>query len=657
MASKKKLLTSAVALGMAAVLALGGTFAWQSINQTAVNEGSDIVNPGGRLHDDYDGETGDKDVYVENFTGEYGEDIYTRIRLEEYFKVAVNTGHGNKDESDVIGSTETDEEGNVTYNYRIFTGYDTLDENNTVSACVDTTGEGKNSTDTSYFKWTMGSEDSETVYYMPTFNLNKDSLVADVNGSYTKGIGVISDADAGDQYEARTYYEFEQTLEGTEIYDADENTIDEVGDDFDNLEQYVTDGNIKTKEATHAAKALSGTNGLISMEDWLALLEESENGYDSNVHGGYWVYDTDGWVYWSGSISAGNTTGLLLDSIEMTEVMDDGWYYGLNVVAQFITKNDMGQKNGTGFYDAAAGAAPTENALKLLKAIGVNTDEATPSNFTLKLMGEGDTVDNAPTITVPRRASIDLILEGAPNWLADYSATEGDDWTGSAVSCFTIGTMDGEDSALDGIGANGADEVFTFDSYGQLTLNYEDDTISFMAASNTYGVNETYEVYIVVTDGNRTWHGKIVVTGAEDSGDEIGGGGDAGKKEDPIFTVTDNDGDDSHNPEFNESHNNLTYTGPATEFVFAFDAPNTGWNLSLNAPSDTYITEDGENGAKVFYENNSGEKGDKVAAWDGVNTLTMESSKTLENCDLGAGNGSSSNLLHIVSITHTPVTQ
>ena len=52
MRSKKKLLTSAVALGTAAVLALGGTFAWQSINQTALNEASDIVNPGGSLHND-----------------------------------------------------------------------------------------------------------------------------------------------------------------------------------------------------------------------------------------------------------------------------------------------------------------------------------------------------------------------------------------------------------------------------------------------------------------------------------------------------------------------------------------------------------------------------------------------------------------------------
>ena len=658
MASKKKLLTSAVALGMAAVLTLGGTFAWQSINQTAVNEGSDIVNPGGRLHDDYDGTTGNKDVYVENFTGEYGENIYTRIRLEEYFKVAVNTGHGNKDESDVIGSTVTDEEGNVTYNYRIFTGYDTLGTDNTVSACMDTTGEGKHTSETSYFKWTMGSTESETVYYMPTFNLNKDSLVADVNGSYTKGIGVISDADAGDQYDDRVYYSgVENTENGTEIYDADENTIDEVGNDFDNLDTYVTAGNIKSKEATHTAKAISGTKGLISMEDWLALLEESENGYDANVHGGWWVYDTDGWVYWSGSISAGNTTGLLLDSIEMTEVMDDGWYYALNVVAQFITANDMGQKNGTGFYDAAAGAAPTENALKLLETIGVDTSNATPSNFTLKLMGENDTANDAPTITVAHVTSIDLILEGAPNWLADYSATGSEDLTGNAVTCFTIGTGDDAvvvaNSGLDGIGENGTEEVFTFDLYGQLTLKYEDDTISYMAVS---------ESYIVVNDGVNTWHGKLLVTEAAVSGggNEIGGGetGGGSEAETLSFTVTANIGDNLAIP-IVDALPTLTYSGPATEFTFAFGADDT-WTLRLMGLSAGY---DGANyhvtssGTTKIYDNATDEL---IATWDpATNKLTMEPGKTLENCGIEAtkviGEGSATHSLHINSITSTPI--
>ena len=64
MTSKKKIAASAVEVGTAAVLALGGTFAWQSISQEALNEAMDTINPGGRLHDDFNGQN--KDVYVEN---------------------------------------------------------------------------------------------------------------------------------------------------------------------------------------------------------------------------------------------------------------------------------------------------------------------------------------------------------------------------------------------------------------------------------------------------------------------------------------------------------------------------------------------------------------------------------------------------------------
>ena len=59
---KRKKTAAVVATVMAVVLALTGTFAWQSISQTAMNETTGEVNPGGRLHDDFDGRN--KDVYV-----------------------------------------------------------------------------------------------------------------------------------------------------------------------------------------------------------------------------------------------------------------------------------------------------------------------------------------------------------------------------------------------------------------------------------------------------------------------------------------------------------------------------------------------------------------------------------------------------------------
>lgn len=57
---KSKALLVVVAVMVAAVMLLGGTFAWQSISQEALNEVSATVNPGGRLHDDFHDITDDE---------------------------------------------------------------------------------------------------------------------------------------------------------------------------------------------------------------------------------------------------------------------------------------------------------------------------------------------------------------------------------------------------------------------------------------------------------------------------------------------------------------------------------------------------------------------------------------------------------------------
>ena len=364
MASKKKVLTSVVALGTAAALTLGGTFAWQSINQTALNEASDVINPGGRLHDDFDGSN--KDIYVENFTDpdNGGQDIFARIHLEEYFEIIMNYGVEGVEKSTVLlGSKEenTDEATMAaqpyTYTYEIYKFDGNKNEDGSFRAAV--------KDDTSWWNWSVGNENSAEKYYMPTFNLNKDSLVADTNGNYVDAVGGISSRD-GTQYENYVEYAAGDEKTDTEIYDGDSNDADEVGTDFENLANYAA--NIVTREnQTHAAKLLDDTTALISMEEYLALGQDTGN---------YWVYDTDGWVYWANPIKPGETTGRLLDGIALNQVMDDTWYYAINVVAQFVTANDVGKADGTGFYDTENGTAPSENAETLLRNIGVELGES-----------------------------------------------------------------------------------------------------------------------------------------------------------------------------------------------------------------------------------------------------------------------------------------
>ena len=337
MANKKRIATSVAAVATAAALLLGGTFAWQSVNQTALNEASDVINPGGRLHDDFNGSN--KDVYVENFAEE---PIYARIQLSEYFEIIANHGvEGVESSTTILGNKaeSTDGEGNpvVEYTYETFTNYESLDGTTLAAGVAGTYDSNAEEGETGYAWWSW--ETGGSTVYMPTFNMNKDSLQADINGTYVDAVGGISDRD-GDQYENYVEYEDGDSVFGTEIYDADANNVE--------------DGGIKEiLDVEHTAR-YTGDATLISMDEW-------ENDYNSEP-GPYWVYDTDGWVYWAQAIQPGTATGLLLDGIELNQVMDDSWYYAINVVAQFVTGDDTGVNDGTGFHDTNDPTLPAISA-------------------------------------------------------------------------------------------------------------------------------------------------------------------------------------------------------------------------------------------------------------------------------------------------------
>ena len=421
MADKKKLLTSVAAIATSAALVLGGTFAWQSINQTALNEASDVVNPGGRLHNDLWYETAtttNSDVYVENFADE---DIFARVRLSEYMEIVMNYDPTNPNAPQtkvetVVGSKTLKADGSDGSNmpsqqdmfqYEYATHYfgETTDDEGNV---VDT-----NATD-KYWTWDTDGNAEGAIYYMPTFNLNKDSLAPDLNGMYVERVGGISNRIAA-QYDDYTVWADGNDKTAYEIYDGDVNDADEIGIDPAVLADLIANGTQSTSynedaivipgEQAHVAAAVGASKGLISLTDWLALVGYDEaTGEAANLSDGanYWVYDDtadedgdgtpdgDGWVYWASPIAEGTATGLLLDSFTLKDVMDDTWYYAIEVTGQFITADDLGEPaagtyglrnsevGGTGFY--RGGETVTDNALELLRLIGVDVDGETGGN-------------------------------------------------------------------------------------------------------------------------------------------------------------------------------------------------------------------------------------------------------------------------------------
>ncbi len=412
MADSKKKLTKAVAVATAAALLLGGTFAWQSISQTALNEASDVINPGGRLHDDFyidaDGNY-NSDIYVENFADD---EIFARVRLEEYFEIVTNKGLVSSDGTlletvHTVAGSKTLKDGAVADPVNNPTGknlYDYTYETHYFDQ--------ENDTD-EYWTLTPGDVDSETVYYMPTFNKNKDSLVPDRNGMYVDRVGGISDQSPSQYEDYYVWSDGEESIDNA-IYDADSDDIDQYAEG-----NGAVDVNWIEVEETHTAKAVGTSNGLISMSEWQDLLANDE------PTGEYWVYDEDGWVYWTSPIAKDAATGLLLDSISLDKVMDDSWYYALNAIGQFITANDLGsEEDGTGFYDTTEGPAPSDNALALLEAIGVDVtgeagggDDVVTGDFTAELTladvwDTGEVTEGTLTYDAAREA---YVYEGDAN--------------------------------------------------------------------------------------------------------------------------------------------------------------------------------------------------------------------------------------------------
>ena len=55
-----------------------------------------------------------------------------------------------------------------------------------------------------------------------------------------------------------------------------------------------------------------------------------------------WVYDVDGYAYWSQPLAAGASTGLLLNGVTMPEAGTETYYYAINAVMEYVDTADLG---------------------------------------------------------------------------------------------------------------------------------------------------------------------------------------------------------------------------------------------------------------------------------------------------------------------------
>ncbi|QPS71039.1 hypothetical protein [Lactococcus garvieae] len=305
--TSKKKLWPVVAAG--AALLLAGTFAWTSFSQRALNDidGQRVPNHGGRIHDQFDRDSGNKDIFAEN----YGENtLFVRIKLKEYMEVA---GQPVDDDSTV---DPDDSNTWTTFIPGPATGGTVAND--------DRQG-ARSSLFSDYWDWNLGMEriPGTTMYFMPTFN-------HDPNNMQTAAAGNARDFIVDD---------VTHPGDGTEAFWQSGDTatsIMPVGAEF---------GGTNT-----AAAVLAQDRPPLTAGQWMDLSTSGRR------VGQTWIIDqASGWAYYAVPLESGEATSYLLDDIAQSADFNDNltanfpgaeahdWKYSIHVIGEFVSFDDLDQ--------------------------------------------------------------------------------------------------------------------------------------------------------------------------------------------------------------------------------------------------------------------------------------------------------------------------
>ncbi len=427
---------AALAVALVALLALAGTFAWANYTQTALNEAKSSAQPGGRLHDDFTfktAATANKDVYVENFNDPDSDDgvpVYARVRFLEYMEKGPGAGSTTPGTNNASSVADTGVQAGTRPQ---LTAKETWTLHHFEPTASDEDYKFRN-----YWDWDYAG----SKFYMPTYNKNKDSLEADINGSmrdqrYDSTLTTWVD---------EPYYNYRAYASAgipDDKVDASDNLrdarYDADTDLFDEGTSSVVNVNHTVQRERHESKETLGSE-VISIDKWKST--DTANGGKEGKPGNFWVYDTDGWAYWANPINPGEATGLLLDNIAPKAAFGEDWYYGIDAQAQFVSYGEWGgdPTNGYTFTTTSVTngtAIKTENskpdndmsadAFALLEAAKKNDTSANKTTYRLKLelgSGESTTVEQGGNVTVtPTLTKVEAGVESAAGVTPTYTWT------------------------------------------------------------------------------------------------------------------------------------------------------------------------------------------------------------------------------------------
>lgn len=285
---KRKMLSVTLAVAMVATMLLSGTLAYfyqsNAINTVTGQQLKKLAI----AHDDFDPETGNKDVYVEN-AGE--STLYVRVRLTESYQD--NSAGGERAYKDGYGVTADGKHGEMNHSTK------------NINFAGEWASGGGTDADfhANYFAWTTGS-DSKTF----------------LRGTITTGEKFYSTDASSERY----------LLEGVAHDSMNDGTLytwtEEKNDIYGKTAS--CDGIIGARTWVNAAGYDGDSSDPLSSAMW-----------KKNYSG--WLVGADGWMYWSQPLKKGEATGLLLDHVEkLGKVADDQFDYEYKIYVDFEAVDD-----------------------------------------------------------------------------------------------------------------------------------------------------------------------------------------------------------------------------------------------------------------------------------------------------------------------------
>lgn len=416
--------TSVASLVSASVI-MSGTWAWQSFDQQVENKLSGFfLGAGGRLHTNFNGDLGVKEIFIENYkyaledirdntelsqlndqVNILGNEIYVRVRMEEYLELGADAGLKVDPDTGTVIQDRTGLDIDIV-GVGSELGVDADIHNTDTWDIVHMNNDGVYGIGLarSYVGLVLGDGKTQrtdgSAIYMPTFNLNDDSVKGDVNGTLAGFDGDERDLEGA--YDDYVRYTLDSSQDngsnviyartGDQVYDVDDN---------DTEENSPGPGNIFTNPAIHYATETLVTEEVIAMKEWEVRYDsyldtlsdyndameanpERENPEDENylpepvepegIKGAFWVFDEDGWVYWAQPLEPRTATGVLLKKAISYQKDVGEWYYEISARAEYATRGDWGKDaedplDDTGFYETSI----TDSAKDLLQHISGTT--------------------------------------------------------------------------------------------------------------------------------------------------------------------------------------------------------------------------------------------------------------------------------------------